>query len=117
MTNAKQRSNQAGEAAPAKPADSAGRDFEQARPAYRQDWEQRHQPAGGRWEDAERGYRFGHEIAGDARFQGREWDEAVAELPAEWDAWIRRFGYHTDALGWEHQLAFIQEAWAHARGR
>jgi uncharacterized protein (TIGR02271 family) len=94
-----------------------GRAWEEAGPTYRQAWERRHGTFGGRWEDVEPGYRYAHEMRGDPRYRGRDWEDVEAELRADYAGWSRRRGYRGDRSTWEKLRDNVREAWESARGR
>ena len=84
---------------------------------YRQNFAQRHASSGRRWEDAEPGYRFGHEMAADTRYRGREWNDAESSLRGEYDTWSRNQGYQQDEGGWDRVKDHAREAWDSVRGQ
>ena len=86
---------------------------------YRQSWQTRAESAGGRWEDAEPGYRYGHEMAGDERYQGREYADAEADLQRGYGGWSHERGYHRDdgENVWDKIKDGVRDAWDKVRGR
>jgi hypothetical protein len=94
------------------------RNWDEAQTEYRQRWQTRYGASGGRWEDFEPGYRYGHEMAHDTRFEGRGWPEAEPELRAGYRDWVRQRGYAQDEVnGWERFKENIRETWDEIRGR
>ena len=93
--------------------------WDQARNRYRQDWETRREPSGGRWEDAEPGYRYGHEMRNDPRYKGRDWNEVESDLRSDYGGWSRRHGYgreqEDDDSAWERLKRNVREAWGGGR--
>jgi hypothetical protein len=85
-------------------------------PTYRQAWEQQHADVTMRWEDAEPGYRYGHEMAGDERYRGRQWSEAEADLKDGYSAWATGHGYTCDERSWARILPGACQAWERVRG-
>lgn len=93
---------------------------EETASGYRQSWQMRAGGSGGRWDDAEPGYRYGHEMAGDTRYEGREWTDAESDLRGGYGDWSRERGYHRDDGGenvWERIKDGAKEAWDKVRGR
>ena len=89
---------------------------------YRQRWQARSQQAGmegGRWEAAEPGYRYGHEMASDPRYQGREWTDAESDLRSGYADWATRQGHReTQDQGlWDRLKEGARDAWDSVRGR
>ncbi len=96
------------------------RSWDEAGPSYRQDWEGRAGTSGGRWEEVEPGYRYGHEMAGDSRYEGRQWSDTESELRTGYRDWSRQQGYRHDDDGdnaWEKIKDSVREAWDKVRGR
>lgn len=113
-------------AGPADPAEGEGlgaytsrpRSWNEVHHRYRRDWEERYGGRGPRWEQAEPGYRYGHEMAADERFAARDWAGAEPELRAGFPAWTRAHGYGDDERGWERNREHVRHAFArgHAGG-
>jgi uncharacterized protein (TIGR02271 family) len=73
--------------------------WDTAMPGYRSRWQERYGTSGGRWEDFEPAYRYGHEMRGNASYRGRAWSEAEPELRRDWESRYKdrpldRFGSH-----------------------
>jgi hypothetical protein len=90
-------------------------EWDQFSPHYRQHWMRRFGDTGGRWEDFEPGYRYGHEMAIDARYANREWAEAQAELQRGYLGWGEDHGY--TSRNWERDRESVLHAWEEARTR
>jgi uncharacterized protein (TIGR02271 family) len=84
--------------------------WEQAMPTYRQRWQERYGSSGSRWEDAEPGYRYGHEMRGRSEYRGRPWNEVEPELQRDWS---RR----NPTSPWERAKESVRETWENTRGR
>lgn len=84
------------------------RDFDEA--YYRQDWQTRFGNEGGRYEDYEPAYRYGHSLAGDPRYGGRDWDDLESDVRADW---AQR---HPGTGGtWDRMKAAVRHAWERAK--
>lgn len=81
---------------------------------YHQQWQQQHSGSGARWEEAEPGYRYGHEMAVDPRYQGQQWDEVESNLGTEYRNWSRGRGY-SDGGEWERVRRQARDAWDNVR--
>jgi hypothetical protein len=84
-------------------------------PEWRQRWQTRYGTSGGRWEEYEPGYRFGYEMANDARFRDRDFSAVEPELRREFPSWSERSGYRNDSA-WDRFRDSVREAWDEARG-
>jgi len=85
--------------------------WDQAGPTYRQRWQERYGSSGGRWEDHEPAYRYGHEMRGESRFQGRRWEDAESDLRTDYADWSRRQGYQHDEGAWDRMKNSVRDAW------
>lgn len=81
--------------------------FEDLSDDFRSDHRARHASQGSTYEDFDPAYRYGHAMASDSRYQGRDWDEIEPEARAEWD---RR----QPQSGWERFKTAVQHAWMRA---
>lgn len=54
--------------------------WDQVMPMYRQRWQHRMGSGGGRWEDYEPGYRYGHELRNETAHHGRPWAEVEPQV-------------------------------------
>lgn len=84
--------------------------------AYRQRWQGRQGAAGGGWEEVEPGFRYGHEMASDPRYQGRHWSDVEPGLAGEYRSWSQRQGYRVPDGGWDRAREYAREAWEGVRG-
>ncbi len=91
--------------------------WDEASSDYRKSWEQRSGTSGGRWEDAEPGYRYGHELAGDPNYQGRNFDEFEGNLRSDYARWAqsRRYQFADDDDAWQRLREDIRNSWNRAR--
>jgi hypothetical protein len=80
-------------------------------PRYRQHWQTHYGTVGGRWEDFEPGYRYGHDMAYDPRYQNREWSDVETDLGRDYPTWAQRVGiqYHDD--DWNRYRQHARDAW------
>jgi hypothetical protein len=81
--------------------------FEDLAEDFRADYQARYAAQGSTYEDFDPAYRYGHALASDTRFDGRNWDEIETEARAEWE---RR---HPQS-GWERFKSAVRHAWARA---
>lgn len=87
-------------------------------PRYRQSWSTHFGSGGGRWEDFEPGYRYGHDMAYDPRYQNREWSEVEPDLQRDYPTWARHAGYQPRDDDWTRYRDYAREAWdEHRRER
>jgi hypothetical protein len=94
-----------------------GATWSEAISTYRDRWEAGQIGTGARWEDAEPGYRYGHEMAADPRYAGRDWSDVEANLHSGFRDWSARQGYQNDEGAWERARTNAREAWQSARGQ
>jgi len=80
-------------------------------PRYRQSWTTHYGTGGGTWEDFEPGYRYGHDMAYDPRFQNREWTEVEPALQQDYPLWAQRTGYQAHDDDWMRYRDHVREAW------
>ncbi|WP_198320923.1 YsnF/AvaK domain-containing protein [Azohydromonas aeria] len=71
---------------------------------YRNDFNTRYAADGGRYEDYEPAYRYGHSLRDDARYSGRDWDTIEPEV---------RRDYETRYPGgtWERMKSAVRRGW------
>ena len=74
---------------------------------FRADHATRHGAQGGGYDDYDPAYRYGHGLASDARFQGRDWDEIESDVRGDWE---RR----NPGSAWERFKGAVRHAWARA---
>jgi len=91
------------------------RGWDQVSPQYRQRWQTQYGTSGGRFEDAESYYRYGHEMASDPRYQGRDWSQVEPELRQGYGTWAQRYGYQHDENAWERFKDQVRESWDEGR--
>lgn len=77
---------------------------------FRADWQTRYGAQGGRWEDYEPAYRYGHTMASDERYRGRDWDAVEADARSDWE---RRHSGETGT--WDRMKASVRHAWERAK--
>jgi uncharacterized protein (TIGR02271 family) len=89
--------------------------WDEAMPSYRQRWQAHTGSSGGRWEDAEPGYRFGYEMANDPRYRSRQWQDVETEFGSGYGEWSRTRGHGSGT--WNQVKEHAREAWedAHAK--
>ena len=71
---------------------------------YRNDFNARFAAEGGRYEDYEPAYRWGHALRDDPRYAGCHWDELEADARSDWEA--RNAGG-----SWERMKAAVRRGW------
>jgi uncharacterized protein (TIGR02271 family) len=73
---------------------------------YRNDFNARFAAEGGRYEDYEPAYRYGHDLRDDPRYAGRSWDEFEADARKDWEA------RHPGSAGaWDRMKAAVRRGW------
>jgi hypothetical protein len=82
----------------------AQRPYEDYDSDFRQHFATGNADATGRYEDAEPGYRYGHSLAGDARYAGRNWDEIEPQARRDWEQ-------RNPGSTWERIKASVRHAW------
>lgn len=80
------------------------------RSRYQSAWQQTYGAQGGRWEDVEPSYRYGHEMASNPRYQGRQWSDVESGLQKDW---ATRHG----ETPWERVRETVRHAWETTTGR
>ena len=78
--------------------------FEYYADEFRSDHEMRYAAQGGTYDDFDLAYRYGHELASDARYDGRKWGDIESGARADWE---RR---HPQGA-WERYKSAVQHAW------
>jgi len=78
--------------------------WEDAMPAYRNGWQERHGQRGGRWEEQEPYYRYGWEMQNQPQYRGRAWSDAEHDVRRDWEATNRR-------PAWDQASQPLGEAW------
>jgi uncharacterized protein (TIGR02271 family) len=92
------------------------RSWQDMSPQWRQRWQTRYGTSGGRWEESEPYYRYGYEMANDARFRDRDWAQVEPDLKRDYGAWAQRGNYQYDDNAWERFKDRVHESWDDARG-
>jgi uncharacterized protein (TIGR02271 family) len=77
---------------------------------YRKDWNSKYASSGGRYEDYQPAYTYGAEMARDAQYRGRQWNDVESDLR---DTWEQR---HPGASTWERFKASIRHGWDRMTG-
>ncbi|MGE0541542.1 MAG: hypothetical protein AB7R89_15315 [Dehalococcoidia bacterium] len=89
----------------------ADKDWPEAEPMYRQEWEQEHATPGQSWDAAAPGYRYAHGMSREPNLQGRSWEEVADELEARYVAWSIDEGYAEPDRVWTRSGPYTREAW------
>ncbi|WP_235970973.1 YsnF/AvaK domain-containing protein [Azohydromonas caseinilytica] len=71
---------------------------------YRRDWQTNYGTLGGRYEDYEPAYRYGHTLRSDARYTGRDWDAIEPDVRRDWET---RYPGST----WERMKGAVRRGW------
>ncbi len=85
-------------------------DWGAARSRYQNAWQQKFGTKGGRWEDVEPSYRYGHEMSSNPRYQGRQWSDVESDLRSDW-------GTRHRETPWDRVKDSVRHAWETATGR
>lgn len=85
------------------------RPYEDYEPDYRRDFQTRFGAQGGSYEDYSPAYRYGHTLAGDPRYQGRDWTTIEPEAQRDWE---RRYPGST----WERAKLAVRHGWETVTG-
>lgn len=85
--------------------------WEEAAPHYRRVFEEQQGVSGRRWEEAEPGIRYAHEMRADAERRGRSWSEVEPDLRSSYSDWSRERGYSTDDGAWERVKTDAHVCW------
>jgi len=75
---------------------------------YREHWTQNFANTGGRYEDYDPAYRYGHSLAGDERYRGRDWSAIEPEARRDWEA-------RNSGGTWEGMKSSVRHAWERAK--
>ena len=86
---------------------AAGRTFDDDAEAFRSDHSTRHAADGGSYDEYDPAYRYGHGLASDARYGGREWSDIEADVRGDWE---RRH----PGSAWERFKGAVRHAWERA---
>jgi uncharacterized protein (TIGR02271 family) len=96
--------NMAGMASASSGSTASGATWQQIMPTYRQRWQQRVGPNGGRWEDYEPGYRYGYELRNQSAYRGRQWADVEPELQRDW-------AQRNPTTPWSRIRESVRETW------
>lgn len=86
------------------------RPYEDYEPDYRRDFQTRYAGRGGSYEDYAPAYRYGHSLAGDPRYEGRDWTVIEPEARRDWER------NYPDSP-WERFKLAIQHGWERVTGK
>lgn len=86
------------------------RPYEDYEPDYRKDFQTRFGAQGGAYEDYAPAYRYGHTLASDPRYQGRDWTAIEPEARRDWES------QHPEST-WERFKLAIQHGWERVTGK
>lgn len=97
---------------------SGGLAWEDVSTSYQSDFEQNYGRSGRRWEEAEPGYRYGHELATSPTYRGREFGDIEGNLRSDYSRWAQGRGYRFDDNddAWQRLREDIRSAWNRVRG-
>ena len=71
---------------------------------WRNDWQSNYASSGGRFEDYEPAYRYGHGLSSDERYRGRDWDTIEPDVRRDWES---RYPGST----WERFKSAVRRGW------
>lgn len=91
-------------------------DWPEARERLRSTWEAQHGAGGGRWEEAEPAYRYGHVLRTGQNDPNLQWHEIEPEAEAGYGDWARRHGYDHEPNAWERLKGHVRDAWTRRDG-
>lgn len=91
-------------------ASSSTRAYEDYDADFRGDFETRYGALGGKYDEYEPAYRYGHSLGGDARYQGRDWSAIEPDAKREWS---QRYPDST----WERFKLAIEHGWDRVTGQ
>lgn len=86
------------------------RPYEDYEPDYRQDFQTRYGTTGGAYDDYAPAYRYGHTLASDPRYQGRDWSTIEPDARRDWE---RNYPGTT----WDRFKMAVQHGWERVTGR
>ncbi len=89
---------------------TAATSWDQVMPGYRERWQQRYGSSGSRWEDAEPGYRYGHELRNRSEYRGRSWSESESDVQRDWTQ-------RNPGKPWDRARDAIRDTWENATDR
>ena len=74
---------------------------------YRRHFDSAYSTAGGSYDDYAPAYRYGTQMRGDTRYQGRQWNDVESDLRSDWES---RNGSATGST-WEKMKAAVRHGW------
>jgi hypothetical protein len=83
---------------------TAGNAFDDFAAEFVADYEARYAIDGGTYDDFDPAYRYGHALASDSRYEGRDWADIESEARADWE---RRY----PQSAWQRFKSAVQHAW------
>jgi hypothetical protein len=89
----------------------ADKEWPEAEPVYRQEWERAYAASGRRWEEAAPGYRFAHGMSQDPNYRGRPWEDVEEELEGRYVEWCIVEGYAEPDRDWARSGSDARDAW------
>lgn len=89
---------------------ASGGDWASAMPGYRSSWQQRSGSRGGRWEDVEPSYRYGHDLRQRSEYRGRSWADVEPDARRDWET-------RNPNTPWDRAKEGVREAWESATNR
>lgn len=90
-------------------ASTSRRSYEDYERDYRQDFQTRYGSTGGRYEDYEPAYRYGHNLGTTRSYQDRPWQEIEPQAQRDWER------QHPGT--WERVKASVQHGWERVTGK
>lgn len=85
-------------------ASAKTRDFSSYDDEFRQHWQTEYGSGGGTYAEYEPAYRYGHSLAGDARYAGRPWEDVEATARTKWET-------QHPGSAWERMKGAVRHAW------
>jgi len=79
--------------------------------AYRDHFDRNYSNMGAVYDEYEPAYRYGHTLASDERYRGRDWDTMEPEVRRDWES---RYGSSSGST-WENMKASVRHAWERAK--
>lgn len=98
------------------PTQEGDLEWQSAKRIYRDIWQRGPGRAGGDWEDAEPGYRYGFERATEERLRGHSWTQVEGELAYGFAEWAELHGYDACWTTWASVREYVQDVWEELAG-
>lgn len=86
----------------------SGRDYADYDSDFRRDFQSNYAASGAQYDDYEPAYRYGHSLAADPRYRGRDWNDIEPHARSDWEQ-------RNPGSGWERFKASVRHAWERAR--